>query len=697
MSKQISRGAILALALAASSICYSATITIQLQAFPNEAVADGRSSIAITLFVRNSDGSNVPDGTQVVLNTTLGNFRESIVRTTSGVARSILVAGNISGTARVTAATLQNQSNPSTLEVEFVKDRSQLSSSNDFIELSSAGSLEFTFAKRIATASAPDKGVKFQIRDRLLVADDLQYLYDAQVVRARRATLRIGTTDYNFSELYLDIRTMRGYGITEIDNIVVDRIRYAGLLFVFEQYNPLTEKYEPSTRSRRTAVVAISKNGISIPTEPVRPDIFDYAKIRIGPVPTTEAEQKTERQEDYETVRITAKRMTVVSRKEIQFQRASFYIGEAKIFSQQLYRLDAQGMQGQFPTEQYISFNNNQFGMNIPYYLSLERSQAQAIRFTTGQTFGRGYGANRGVFFDFEQTWNRSNGDGKFTYSGIGRDDYNLGLRQFAKIDNNTTASFAIDSPQTKSLISSAAISRYQPGLQTSISGSMLKSLKGDTTMNRQDYFLVMEKDPIKMGKLPWNMYYGFNATYSQTSLSSGSGMGARLRFLSHPVSTDRSGGTLNAGLTFAQFAGKNVPTPFASTATVSYNKAFGQKFNSTLTYDYARDGITEQAYGLHRMSGQFYFDDQKFSGSVFATQSLGKDTISLFADSTYRIAPSWRVGYQYTLNRFSGSSFVDYNVVLGYRIGKDRPEFGLLYSQQTKRLGLVLLGISRN
>ena len=697
MSKQISRGAILVLALAAASFSYSATINIQVQAYPGEAVADGRSSIAITLFVRNSDGSNVPDGTQIVLNTTLGSFRESIVRTTSGVARTVLVSGNIAGTARITAATLQNQSNPTIVEVEFVTDRSKLSSSNDFIELSTKGSLEFTFAKRIATASAPDMGVKLQIRDRILQAEDLQYLYDSQIVRARRATLKIGTKDYQFSEIYLDLRTMKGFGITEIDNLAIDRISYYGGLFSFERLNPITEQYEPSRLAKRTAVVAISKTGISIPTEPVRPDIFDYVKIRLSQIAITEAEQKAENPKDFETVRITAKRMTVVSRKEIQFQNATFFVGEAKIFSQQLYRLDSQGLQGQFPTDQYVSFNNNQFGLNIPYYFSLERNGAQGVRFSTGQTFGRGYSSNRGVFLDYEQSWNRSNGDGKFTFSGIGRNDYNVGLRQFSKIDSNTTASFAIDSPQAKSLISTAAISRYQPGLQTSLSGTVLRSLNGLNAINRQDYFLVMEKDPIKMGKLPWNMYYGLNASYSKSVTSTGSGLGARLRFLSQTFSTDRSGGTLNAGLTFSQFAGRNVPTPLATTATLSYNKQFGQKFGSMLTYDYARDGITEQAYGLHRISGQFFYDDQKFSGSIFTTSSIGQDGLSLFADSSYRIANLWRVGYQYTLNRYSGSSFIDYNIVLGYRIGTDRPEFGLLYSQQTKRIGFVLLGLSRN
>ena len=507
MCKQITRGIFLAFALAATSICFAATINIQLQTYPSEAVADGRSSIAITLYARNSDGTNVPDGTQIVLSTTLGTFRETIVGTTSGIARTVLVAGNIPGTARITAATLQNQSSPTISEVEFVTDRSKLSSSNDYVELSATGSLEYTYAQRIATASGPNHGVKFQFRDRELIADDLQYLYDAQIVRARQASFKIGDKDYKFSDIYLDLRSQKGYGITVIDNLPIDRIRYFAKQIFFEQFNPITEKYELSQMAKRTAVVAISRTGISIPTTKVPSDTFEYAKIRKSIIASNQGEVKLESEEDLNTVRITAKRLTVVSRREIQFQHASFYVGESKIFSQQLYRLDSSGMQGQFPTEQYVSFNNNQFGLNIPYYLSLERSGASDIRFSTGQQFGRGYSANRGVFFDYEQTWNKSNGDGRFTYSGIGRDDYDLGVRQFTKIDDNTTASFAVDSPQTKSLISSASISHYQPGLQTSLSASNIHSLNGNTAINRQDYYLVMEKDPIKMGKLPWNLY----------------------------------------------------------------------------------------------------------------------------------------------------------------------------------------------
>ncbi|MBS1726599.1 MAG: hypothetical protein JST51_07745 [Armatimonadetes bacterium] len=697
MARQASRGLILALALAGAKTALAGTISIQLQAFPTEAVADGRSSIAVTLIVRNSDGSNVPDGTQVLVSSTLGSFRQNIVQTTSGIARAVLVAGNIPGTAKITASLVQNQSSPSTLEVELVSDRSKLSSANDYIDISSSGSLEYTYAKRIVTASGKNHGVRFEFRDRLLVADDLQYIYDAQVVRAKNASLKFGKKTINFSELFLDLRTQTGYGITEVDYFPIDRIRYGLHQFFFERYIPLDDKYEPSTKSRRIATVVVTRNGMELPKEKVPDDVFDFNKIRIGIIPVKEDEVKLERDEDYETVRITAKRMTVVSRREIQFQHATFYVGESKVFSQPLYRLDTLGMRDEFPTEQFVSFNNNQIAVNYPYYFSLERQQSRAIRFTTGQSYGRSFTANRGVFFTYEQTWNRANGDGNFQYSGIGRDDFDLGVRQFLKFDDNTTASFAIDSPRAKSLISTGTYSHYQPGLQTSVTGTAQRSLDGTHDNDRQDYYLVLEKDPVKMGKLPWNLFYGLNATYSQSVTGSGNGVGARLRFLSHPFFVDRSHATVTAGLTFSQYSGTNVATPFATTANVSYAKSFGTRFTSVLTYDYARDGVTERAIGLHRLSSQLNYYDRKFYSSIFAAQSLGLDRLSFFADASYRIADLWRVGYQYTLNRYSGSSYIDYDIVLAYRLSTNKPEFGFMFSQQTKRVGFVVLGMSAN
>ncbi len=697
MARSFSRGLIAVLALAAASASYAGPIGIQLQAYPNEAVADGRSTIAITLYVRNSDGSNVPDGTQVLLNTSLGTFRQNIVTTTSGVARAVLVAGNIPGIAKVTANTITAQSSPSVLEVEFVSDRSKLSSANDFTEIASSSSLEYTFAKKIVTASAPKQGVRFQYRDYVIDADDLQYIYDLQVVRAKNAKIKLGKSTYVFSDLYLELRSMKGYGITEVSYLPIARVRYIGGIFWFDEYNEIDDKFEPVHARKRLANMEVSKAGIAFPANPPSPKIFDYVPIRVGGVAATQDEVKNEKTDDFTLARITAKRVTFVSRREIQFQRATIYQGEAKVLSLPLFRLDTLSMQSQFPTEQFVSVNNNQFGFNYPFYMSLGHEGSSDIRFSTGQNYGRGFTANRGVFFDYEQDWNKSNGNGNFRYSGIGRDDFDLGLRQFLKFNDSTTGSFAFDSPRAKSLISTGTLSHYDSGVSTSLTGTTTRAFDNTPGINRQDYFLVMEKDPIKLGKLPWSMFYGVNATYSQAAATGVSrAAGARLRFLSQPIHTDRNGGTITSGMTFGQYSGTNVITPFTSSATVSYYKAFGQRFNSTVTYDYTRDGVTEKALGLHRFTSQLNYFDHRFASSIFATKGVGVDSLSFFADTSYRFSDLWRVGYQYTLNRYSGTNYLDYNVVLAYRLSAEKPEFGLMYSQQTKRVGIVLLGISR-
>ena len=48
---------------------------INLEVYPPVTVADGRSTLTVTASVRDSSGNLVPDGTQVVFDTTLGTFR----------------------------------------------------------------------------------------------------------------------------------------------------------------------------------------------------------------------------------------------------------------------------------------------------------------------------------------------------------------------------------------------------------------------------------------------------------------------------------------------------------------------------------------------------------------------------------------------------------------------------------------------
>src|SRR5689334_1106295 len=92
---------------------------IQLTTLPTITVADGRSTVTISAYVRRPSGQFVPDGTQVRFDTNLGTFRDvPIVQTVNGVARIILQTGTVTGTAKITATAL-GVGAVTTIDIEF--------------------------------------------------------------------------------------------------------------------------------------------------------------------------------------------------------------------------------------------------------------------------------------------------------------------------------------------------------------------------------------------------------------------------------------------------------------------------------------------------------------------------------------------------------------------------------------------------
>jgi hypothetical protein len=691
-----------------------AASTIQLSSFPNEVVADSRSSVTITAQVRKQDGSIVPDGTQILFNTTLGTFREPVITTVNGYARAILIAGGIAGTAKITATDISAVSNPTVIEVDFVSSKAQLSSSSDFIDVKSKNEIEYVINSRIATVDDParKRGVSLKTPDFEIQANSMQLLVDSKEVRAKSALLKLGGKQYQFEELYFQIKQKKGFALANIDYFPISKVIKLPQAFQFlEGSNEYG--YSPSRPRKRFAIVAISRSGIEIPKDPPSSAIFDFKNTRTGIVAGFEGEVKGEKKSDIELGRITSNNLTIVSKREIQFKNASIYMGEQKIIGLQFYILDLNAQFIRSPTEKWITVNNSQIGVDYPYYLGLNREQTNNVRFRTGQNIGRGVNINRGVFFDYETNWNRSDKQiGNFTYSGIGRDDYNIGLRQVSRLDDKTNLSFSLDSPQLKSILASTTFSKQSKGYQYSLSAAGQRNIEGAKS-NRQDYLFVAEKDPIKLGKLPVNLFYGINASYAQSvgeqsivvngvpTLSSlvttNSGIGARVRLQSLPLVLNKSNSVL-AGFTLGQLTGSANRITKAGTVSLSSRGRGG--LNSTLTYDFTEDGITEELLGRSRLSSQITFSSASIDYSLFTTKALDGDRLSVFGDAQYRISNYWGFGGQYTFNSFGGITFVDYNLVLSHlvRFRKSDVAFrlGLQYLLETNRFGIVLLNSAR-
>ena len=675
------------------AIVANAAINIRLQAYPYEVVADGRSAINISIEARNNDGSVVQDGTKILLTSTLGTFREQIVAVIGGRAQATLIAGNIAGTAKITATELNNQSNPSTLEVNFVSSRDKLSTASDYIEINVPSRFEYHFETRILTGAGSKQNVSGVFRETNFKCDDIQYLQDSGELRAKNITFEIKGKPYTFSELYIDTKNGRGYGVTSIDYLPISKLTYShGLFSAYMGDNEIG--YELSKPRKRVAVVEVSPTGIRPVTVAVSPDTFDFKKTRKTNIAATNEELKLEDPNDLLTRQLTATRYSIVMRREVQFQDVRVYEGQQKVWTQGLMSFSTGGFQGQYPMQQYFTITDSQFGVNYPFFINLGRQSTSAIRFRTGQSYGRGFNVNRGVFFDYESNWNRrDNSVGNLVLSGVGRDDYNIGLRQTLRLDGQTTANISIDSPQLKSMLNNASISRQQSDFQLNLIASQQRSLTGPTS-NRTDYLLVAERNPIKVKGLPVQMFYGINASYGQnkteTDNTSTTGLGGRLRFQSDPIRINNSS-TLSSGLTLGQFSGTN-GTQVNTNANISLSKFMQNSFSTTWNYDYGRDGVTELSLGEHRVTNQSSYRRGRFEFSLLTQKSLDADRLSLFGQTDYLLAPSWNTSITYTLNRYASDTFVDYNLILAYRISQDKPFFGLAYSKETSRVGFVIL-----
>lgn len=684
---------IASLAILAMAIIANAAINIRLQAYPYEVVADGRSSINISIEARNNDGSVVPDDTKILLTTTLGTFREQIVTVKGGRAQAILIAGNIPGIAKITASELNNQSNPSTIEVEFVSSKEKLSSASDYITINVPNRFEYHFETRILTGAGAKQNISGTFRETPFKCDDIQYVQDSGELRAKNISLNIKDKPYTFSEFFIDTKNGRGYGVTTIDYLPISKITYA--LGYFRAYMGDEDTgYELSKPKKRIGVVEIAPTGVRPATTAVPPDTFDFKKTRKTNIAATNEELKLEDPNDLETKYLTATRYSVVMRRELQFQNVQVYQGQQKMWTQGLMSFSAGGFQGQYPMQQYFTITDSQFGVNYPFFLNLGKQSTSAIRFRTGQSYGRGFNVNRGVFFDYESNWNRSdNSVGNLILSGAGRDDYNIGLRQTLRIDSQTTANLSFDSPQLKSMFNTASISRQSSDFQLSILSTQQRTFEGPTS-NRSDYLLVAERNPIRIRKLPVQMFYGINASYGETKTdtdrTSATGFGGRLRFQSDPIRLNNSS-TLSSGLTVGQFSGSNgnqVNTNF----NVSLSKFMKNSFSTTWNYEFGRDGVTELSLGQHRLANQAYYRRGRLELSLLTQKSLDADRLSLFGQTDYLLAPLWKTSVTYTLNRYSNDTFVDYNLILAYRIAQDKPFFGLAYSKETNRFGFVIL-----
>lgn len=675
-----------ALLLLISNLALGTTGTelIHLTPFPSISVADGKSIVNIDAEVRDTNGKTVPDGTRVLFGTDLGSFRNPIATTQNGIAHATLVAGSIAGIAKITANALGVQGN-ATLEYQFVSDRSLLSSAKEYVEIVGYKEVRYHYEDKVFSASGPKRGAFLRYREVELHADDLQFNVDTNELKAKNALLKIGKVSAVYGLLYFKLQDRHGYGMATIQKEGT-AIQPFGRTF---RLVPSGKKEDVYT------VVEATSTGPKQFDAFVSPDTFAFEDFSD---PGTE---------------ISSKKVTAFPHKRILFEGADVSLGRSRLMKVPLYQLDLTGQQRLF-SDQILNVNNNQLSLNYPYYLNLKPGVTSLLRLRTGQSDGSGLAASRGVFLDYEYNWNRGDDmQGGVTVGGLGRSDWGIHGSQYWRAGDGSTVSGLLEVPAHRSIFGSLNAMKPLKGAEMSFSASAGRAFRGDPFDNSQ-YNFVIEKDPVKLGKLPIQAYFGAQAYSIQSSsvgliynpddptamplsqriTDSQSAYGLRMRLQSQQITLGRSTG-LTASLSLSKLQGHNTLNGLTTLGSASLSHSFGSAFNASLSYDYTEDGYNSSLLGRHQLSLQTTYNRGNAFFSLFAIRALDIDRFAYQMDTSYRLNRTWRFGYSLFNQGYLGDRFLDSYFVLGYRLGYK--EFGLTWSQRTHRFGFQLLGTTFN
>lgn len=653
--------------LALSAAGFAQNATISLNCFPAIAVADGRSPLTVTAIVRNQNGSAVPDGTQVVFSSRLGNFRQNVVQTTDGLARVILIAGTTAGSELISASVLAFRANAN-LEVEYVSDRSLLSSAKEYIEIVSAKSLIYSSEMRTMEGISADRGVKLRYKDIDIEADNLQLKVPTYEVTAKNAKLKFGKETRTYKQLYMKLNLRKGAGVTEFESSSTEIV--PGPTFIRFQKGPPV---------MRTGLVEIRTGGVSPFVGTPNSGWFRFEDLSNS------------------TTLIASKKAVIYPSREIQFQRADLMVGGVTIMRLPLFQLSTQNA-NPVVTDQFVNVTNNQLAINYPYYLTLKPGQTSLFRLRSGTLYSSGVGAASGTFLDYELHWNQGDDmDGGLTVQGLARNDWGVGLRQYWRPDPLTTVAAQVDFPQNRTLVGTLNANHQFDGFQFNFSANGSRTVRGSPFQNDQ-YYLSLDKDPTKIGKLPLRLYYGVTASQNSYKTVAGDrfqrsvGVGTRMYLLPQPINKKT---TLNASLSVSHLMGYNVLQGLTTNATLTVSSALTTRSALVVGYEYLNDGFNSSVIGRHRLTAQAQIGFGRMSFSILGAKSIDIDRLNGSAEFRYKLSDLWRIGSYYSIDRYLGSSFQDYSFLVGYRLGFR--EIGLSWSQRTKRIGLEILATSFN
>jgi len=637
-------GALLLVLSVLSGVAFAAAplYSIKLTASPSVLLSDGKSIALISAEVRDDRGNLVPDGTQVQFSASMGILRDTVVGTSAGIARTQLTSATLPGIANVTAA-VPGASAFEEVRVTFTDDPDMLRRRVNTYLFTSPQYLAYSADWRCVEAVSSEGKAELVVGSVRLQARSYQYHLEGDLLLAEGAVLTRGKRTLVAEKLRYSPRRDEGQALVVTEEQVIE--------VVFK--GPLWEQ-EPALISR--------------------PDIYNYTDLSAS------------------ELLFVADSAVLLPGERIQFRHAKMYVAGQKLLTVPMYDLSFRT--GEALGQQIVGVNSGGLTLDLPFYYAVSPGSVGALRLRHAQRVGRAvYAVRPGWSLDLEHAYSRPGVmEGAFALTSLARGDWGLRWSHAHWLSQNASTNLYVDMPAHRSLYLSSGLSYGFGGGRVGLNVSGGQSLSGTRFRDlRSD--LYVESSAMRLGDtLKMTVATTFSSRVSEFADKRVRTEGAGLRSRLYSTPLRLAGFTVNPSVMASYLWGNSRTTGSSLLATVSASRSLWDDGLISLTYDYAQDRLVRAAgYGRHRLSGMLAWSSgQRLNLSVVGTRILDHDSLTLFADASYRLSPLWRVGANLSYNRFEGSRYNDLELSIGYRLGIR--ELLLTWSSLTRRWQIDLI-----
>jgi Invasin, domain 3 len=626
---------------------------IAITANPGRLPADGQTSSRIRVEVWDQSNNPVPDGTEVIISTDLGDFTGD-----TGARQPTLTLRLKSGYALVSLTS--REPGTATVRVQCRDSRNQ--ALVEFLPLGEAGKAQSTVV---------------HIR-----GGWVGYWSDLTLLEARKAELRYRGLRLEADRLQLDpltlvvraygVKLKRGDAIVEGEDIYLPLNAMKGVLRRFSEENGVEEI------SINAFTLKPSQTEERLPENAFRPDMREGRVLMV------------------------AKSISIFPGERLVLRSAALYVDDHKLMRYPPYWVMAfEGYQGSSNTN-FLSFDSaGGLAVDFPIFFSVTDTSTGAVKIQRGATNGSVM-VQHGWSLALEQTYQQpeQEAEGILTIAGVPRSNWGIAFRDTRKILDGADSSLGIAWPDHKSLFTDYSVFKFMRagslGARTHFdrdgrTGNVSYGLNADFYSNA-----------IRLGRgasFRWGsaVEAGRNSLFDdglvfqhQTSLF--------LDFTPWRPTTSTSIGPALGNTTTWDSAGRlsNIARAQLNlsqrvTRGVNFGLRYGVEYRSGETRYGALDSLQglDQQVSLNLSA----YPSRRWDALLSANYDVTDGDIYGFGALNYRPWRQWRLGLIANYYRYSGLSFDDLELSVN-RVFWGR-EIGVCWSKSDGRFSLQMGGFS--